>query len=117
MLLTRAASVCAPVFQEKAAPKDQNLHSSPKPVSSCVFKVKPTQWAKQFTQVVKRKATHTSRSKVKGGAWQLLNIIPVRVSDCFLFLTSPVAPLNFRDVSTILIAPTAVAVMGMVLSQ
>lgn len=93
------------------------IHSSPKSVYFYIFKVKPTQWAKQFTQVVKRKATHTrqvTRSKVKGGAWQLLNIIPARVSDCFLFLISPVAPLHFRGVSTTLIAPTAVAVVGII---
>lgn len=51
---------------------------------------------------------------MKGGAWQLLSIIAVRLSDCFLSLTSPVAPLNFKYVSTALIAPTAVAAMGII---
>lgn len=51
---------------------------------------------------------------MKGAAWRLLSIIPVRLSDGFLSLTSPVAPFNFRDVSTALIAPTAVAAMGII---
>lgn len=59
MPLTRVASVCAPAFQKEAALKVQNLHSSPKICLFTMFLVKPTQWAKHFTQVVKRKATHT----------------------------------------------------------